>query len=75
MYSIRRRQRASENEPKGNEMLKVNIIDTETMVNVVLDELAETWEEAIGIIEDYYAFVQRETDANPEIFEVIITAA
>lgn len=56
-------------------MLKVNIIDTETMVNVVLDELAETWEEAIGIIEDYYEFAQRETDANPENFEVSITAA
>lgn len=66
---------ASENEPKGNEMLKVNIIDTETMVNVVLDELAETWEEAIEIIEDYYAFAQRETDAKPENFEVSITAA
>lgn len=56
-------------------MLKVNIIDTETMVNVVLDELAETWEEAIGIIEDYYAFAERETDAKPENFEVSITAA
>ena len=67
--------KASENEPKGNEMLKVNIIDTETMVNVVLDELAETWEEAIGIIEDYYAFAQRETDAKPESFDVSITAA
>lgn len=66
---------ASVNEPKGNEMLKVNIIDTETMVNVVLDELAETWEEAIGIIEDYYAFAERETDVKPENFEVSITAA
>lgn len=56
-------------------MLKVNIIDTDTMVNVVLDELAETWEEAIGIVEDYYAFVQRETDAKQEKFEVSITAA
>lgn len=65
---------ASENEPKGNEMLKVNIIDTETMVNVV-NELAETWEEAVEIIEDYYAFAQRETDAKPESFEVSITAA
>ena len=66
---------ASENEPKGNEMLKVNIIDTETLVNVVLDELAETWEEAVEIVEDYYAFAQRETDAKPENFEVSITAA
>ena len=66
---------ASVNEPKGNEMLKVNIINTDTLVNVVLDELAETWEEAIGIVEDYYAFVQRETDAKPENFEVSITAA
>ena len=65
---------ASENEPKGNEMLKVNIIDTETMVNVV-NELAETWEEAVEIVEDYYAFAQRETDAKPENFEVSITAA
>ena len=65
---------ASENEPKGNEMLKVNIINTETMVNVV-NELAETWEEAVEIIEDYYAFAQRETDAKPESFEVSITAA
>lgn len=65
---------ASENEPKGNEMLKVNIIDTETMVNVV-NKLAETWEEAVEIIEDYYAFAQRETDAKPESFEVSITAA
>ena len=65
---------ASENEPKGNEMLKVNIIDTETMVNVV-NELADNWEEAIEIIEDYYAFAQRETDAKPENFEVSITAA
>lgn len=56
-------------------MLKVNIIDTETLVNVVLDELAETWEEAVEIVEDYYAFAQRETDANPENFEVSITAA
>lgn len=56
-------------------MLKVNIIDTDTMVNVVLDELAETWEEAVEIIEDYYAFAQRETDAKPESFEVSITAA
>lgn len=56
-------------------MLKVNIIDTETLVNVVLDELAETWKEAIGIIEDYYAFAQRETDAKPENFEVSITEA
>lgn len=55
-------------------MLKVNIIDTETLVNVI-DELAETWEEAIGIIEDYYAFAERETDAKPENFEVSITAA
>lgn len=61
-------------EPKGNEVLKVNIIDTETMVNVV-NELAETWEEAVEIIEDYYAFAQRETDAKPESFEVSITAA
>lgn len=60
-------------EPKGNEMLN-NIIDTETMVNVV-NELAETWEEAVEIIEDYYAFAQRETDAKPESFEVSITAA
>lgn len=65
---------ASDNEPKGNEMLKVNIIDTETMVNVV-NELAETWEEAVEIIEDYYAFAERETDAKPENFEVSITAA
>ena len=65
---------ASENEPKGNEMLKVNIIDTETMVNVV-NELAETWEEAVEIVEDYYAFAERETDAKPENFEVSITAA
>lgn len=65
---------ASENEPKGNEMLKVNIIDTETMVNVV-NELAETWEEAVEIVEDYYAFAQRETYAKPENFEVSITAA
>lgn len=65
---------ASVNEPKGNEMLKVNIIDTETMVNVV-NELAETWEEAVEIIEDYYAFAQRETDAKTESFEVSITAA
>lgn len=65
---------ASVNEPKGNEMLKVNIIDTETLVNVI-DEFAETWEEAIEIIEDYYAFVQRDTDAKPENFDVSITAA
>ena len=65
---------ASENEPKGNEMLKVNIIDTETMVNVV-NELAETWEEAVEIVEDYYAFAQRETDAKTERFDVSITAA
>lgn len=55
-------------------MLKVNIIDTETMVNVV-NELAETWEEAVEIVDDYYAFAQRETDAKPESFEVSITAA
>ena len=55
-------------------MLKVNILDTETMVNVV-NELAETWEEAVEIVEDYYAFAQRETDAKPENFEVSITAA
>lgn len=55
-------------------MLKVNIIDTETMVNVV-NELAETWEEAVEIIEDYYAFAERETDAKTENFEVSITAA
>ena len=66
---------SSENEPKGNEMLKVNIIDTETLVNVVLDELAETWEEAVEIVEDYYAFAQRETDAKTERFDVSITAA